>query len=107
MTTLAAGHDFLKCDAPDCDHFEQTPVTIEIVDKPCPKCGANLCTKDDFVTFRAIVAANRAANEVMLREHPNAPLHLMAINVDNGVLKVARGGVVVGKNPFPNKPVQS
>jgi hypothetical protein len=40
--------EFLKCDAAGCDHFELTAITIDVVDKPYPKCGANLCTKEDF-----------------------------------------------------------
>lgn len=98
--------EFLKCDAPDCDHFENTPVTIDIVDKPCPKCGANLCTKADFILYKSVKAVSDAANEVYLRDNPEAPLQLVATNVHDGILRQT-GNTALGINPFPNKPVQS
>lgn len=98
--------EFLKCDAPECDHFEMTPVTIEVVDKPCPKCGANLCTKDDFVLYCTVRAASNAAHEVLLRDHPDTPLTLVATNIHNGAMKQATGPIA-RENPFPNQPVKS
>ena len=94
-------NDFLKCDARGCDHFENIAVTIEVVGKPCPKCGANLCTQEDFVIFKSLVAATRAATEVVLKNDPNAALHLVATNVHNGVIKIAPGKRA-SENPFPN-----
>jgi len=41
----------IKCDNPSCDHFEKdVPFEnySEYVDKPCPKCGENLLTQEDF-----------------------------------------------------------
>jgi hypothetical protein len=100
------GTEFLKCDAPGCDHFEMTPVTIDAVDKPCPKCGANLCTQQDYLDFRTLVAATKAANELLLKVSPSAPLVLAATNVHNGQIH-RKLDPVVGVNPFPNDPVQS
>jgi hypothetical protein len=100
---ITAATEFLKCDAPDCDHFEMTPITVDVVDMPCPKCGANLCTKDDFILFSSIRAASDAARQVLLRDQPDAQLHLVATNVHNGVLRQT-DGPIAGKNPFPNKP---
>lgn len=40
---------FLKCDAPTCDHQEMVAdYGPHLIDKPCPICGANLLTKQDF-----------------------------------------------------------
>ena len=42
-------YEFLKCDAPGCDHrelFEE--LTADLIGKPCPKCGASLLTQHDF-----------------------------------------------------------
>ena len=93
--------DFLKCDAASCDHFELTPVTIEVVDKPCPKCGANLCTAEDFLLFKTLTASTRAANELILRDAPETPLTLVATSVHDGQVKIA-SDVTLGVNPFPN-----
>lgn len=40
---------YLKCDEPDCDHVEyHKKISAEMIGKPCPKCGANLLTEEDF-----------------------------------------------------------
>lgn len=95
--------EFLKCDAAGCDHFELTAITIDVVDKPCPKCGANLCTKEDFVLFKSLSAASDAASAVILRDTPDAQLELVATNIHNGQIKIALGKSA-SENPFPNEP---
>lgn len=97
----AAPGEYLKCDAPDCDHFEMTPVTIEVVDKPCPKCGANLCAAEDFLLFKTLSASSHAARELILRDKPETELTMVATNVHKGQIKIAHGPVA-GVNPFPN-----
>jgi predicted nucleic-acid-binding Zn-ribbon protein len=47
----------LKCDS--CDYIEETEnITIETcskyLNKPCPKCGANLFTEKDYATLKII-----------------------------------------------------
>ena len=40
---------FLKCDAEGCDHLEMTPdYGPHYIGKPCPKCGADLLSQQDF-----------------------------------------------------------
>lgn len=40
---------FLKCDAPGCLHQEPCDaITEQLIGKPCPKCGADLLTREDF-----------------------------------------------------------
>lgn len=45
--------DLVVCDNPNCDfHIPYTEENSDLgcyVDVPCPKCGENLCTKEDFV----------------------------------------------------------
>lgn len=58
--------EFLKCDAADCDHMEVVEtITADMVGKPCPKCGANLLTQNDWdhyeAVFRPYVAALTSA----------------------------------------------
>lgn len=94
--------EFLKCDTPTCDHFEMAPIVVENVGKACPKCGANLLTREDFVTFRAVKASLAAANELALLENPDAPMVLTATHnhgsrISQKVLPDSFQG-----NPFPN-----
>ena len=101
MNDFVGGH-YLKCDAHACDHFEEIPITIDVVGKPCPKCGANLCTEQDFIDFSIVAAASRAAAEVALKNNPDTKFRLVAHNIHDG--KVLRATVVVqGINPFPNE----
>lgn len=47
----------LKCDS--CDHSETVEaLSASLIDKPCPRCGANLLTKADYdaaVKFESLV----------------------------------------------------
>lgn len=45
--------EFLKCDAPTCEHVEQVGIiTEDMVNTPCPVCGANLLTQADWNDWR-------------------------------------------------------
>jgi len=49
---------FLKCDAEGCDHRETVGgLSADLIGKPCPKCGANLLTEEDFRSSQSMVAA--------------------------------------------------
>lgn len=93
--------EFLKCDTPSCDHFEHAPIIVENIGKACPKCSASLLTKEDFVTFRAVLAATRAATEVAQATDPDVPMVLMATHVHGGNVQRKRVDTI-GPNPFPN-----
>jgi ssDNA-binding Zn-finger/Zn-ribbon topoisomerase 1 len=52
--------DLVVCDNPKCDY--KVPLTEEnknellyYVDLPCPKCGQNLCTKEDFIQSEKVM----------------------------------------------------
>lgn len=60
---------FLKCDAPGCDHVENVPaITADHIGMACPKCGANLLTREDFSAFeqhtQMVDAINALAGDV-------------------------------------------
>lgn len=43
---------FLKCDTKGCLHVEMHDKLVkEMVGKPCPQCGSNLLTEDDWLDF--------------------------------------------------------
>lgn len=47
--------EFLKCDAEGCDHVEDVAeITVDMVGKPCPKCGANLLTPEDWTFYSTV-----------------------------------------------------
>jgi len=58
----------IKCDNPECDYkdetakFEDWPLWLN---KPCPKCGANLLTEEDMTTIRFLMGLVDFANQHM------------------------------------------
>lgn len=57
----------IKCDAAGCDYID-TEARLDdysqYLNKPCPKCGANLLTQADLDTTLALVATCRAINSI-------------------------------------------
>ena len=57
----------IKCDNPDCD-FKDDTVSIENykdwLNKPCPKCGQNLLTKEDYNTVQQLLSAIDIVNDL-------------------------------------------
>lgn len=49
----------IKCDNPTCDYISEKNVSIEEakdwIDRPCPKCGANLLTKKSYKTMKRLI----------------------------------------------------
>jgi hypothetical protein len=55
----------LKCDAKDCNHLEEIDAILETdIGKPCPLCGANLLTAEDFAGFMEMVPAIEEARRI-------------------------------------------
>lgn len=80
-------NSFLKCDAAGCDHEEPAAITREHIGKPCPKCGANLLTEEDYL----MGAALQAASDFFSREMPipaDAETQLVSINPHGGEIKI-------------------
>jgi len=57
----------ITCDNPDCN-YEVAPFNnsdkylVYFVDMPCPKCGQNLLTKEDFLKHQQILKAVKFIN---------------------------------------------
>lgn len=56
----------IKCDAEGCDYTEQVAPEdyTKYINKPCPKCGANLLTYDDYMRFKASMDAIDLVNSM-------------------------------------------
>lgn len=65
----------LKCDAAGCGHVETFDGPAENhIDKPCPRCGASLLTREDYEAMVRAMAAVDLVNELF--EIPaDAPEH--------------------------------
>lgn len=58
----------IKCDNPDCDFRNDTIEFIkykEWLNKPCPKCGANLLTQKDLNATRRLIKLSNLFNKLM------------------------------------------
>ena len=57
----------LKCDNPKCDYTDPTVEIKDIekwIDAPCPKCGENLLTKNDYFNAKMTIAAFDFINSI-------------------------------------------
>lgn len=68
MLTLSDG---IKCDNPNCDYTDDS-VTLEqlesFIDKPCPKCGENLLTQQDYDNVIAVLEVQQMLNAMSPEE---------------------------------------
>ena len=77
----------IKCDNPECDYAD-TEVRIEDyndwLNKPCPKCGANLLTQADYNNVQAIILATKWVNDKYVTDEvEEEPMQtIMTINMD-------------------------
>ena len=64
----------LKCDNENCDFTDKNIKSVDYenwIDAPCPKCGENLLTKEDFVNIRTlemVVALTNSMTEEEVNE---------------------------------------
>lgn len=88
-TMRLVGHQ-LQCDAPACDHVEElAEITADLIGKPCPRCGANLLTEEDFIAGRAMLATLEAVAEVLPTSKSKNPEYVrMSINPHAGEVNV-------------------
>lgn len=59
--------NYVKCDADGCNYTEDIPTSNKMTDyinKPCPKCGANLLTYEDYLRYEAAINAVSLINEM-------------------------------------------
>lgn len=50
-SVIEIGHHGLKCDNPKCDYMDESiepAVWDQYINRPCPKCGQNLLTLQDY-----------------------------------------------------------
>jgi len=84
---------FLKCDAPGCDHRENhETLDASMVDKPCPKCGANLLTQADYDVWVALLPQFELLKSLgVLVDAPvgTPPEHAVSFNYHDGRMNIS------------------
>ena len=75
----------IKCDNPNCD-FEDMSVKVEDYDKwlnkPCPQCGENLLTDDDYRNVQFLLGMAELANKIYPKIEDNESIAKATINMD-------------------------
>lgn len=91
----------IMCDNPECV-YENASVThetlIEWIDRPCPNCGQNLLTEEDYLADQQVVAAAEYINSLSDEEYKVVESRLLALNIPNpieGAEKLGNGPAII------------
>lgn len=80
----------IKCDNPKCDFVDKSVKFEDYKDwlnKPCPKCGSNLLTQEDYNNTKILIEVTNAVNNLFGDVSDDLPKSRMKINM-NGTGKV-------------------
>lgn len=80
----------LKCDRPGCPHNESIELSPKLIGKPCPLCGADLLTAEDYAATVSQLELFAALN-IVAKPHAGAKLvegSRISINPHAGVLNI-------------------
>ena len=81
----------LKCDNPECDYVNMDIPRNEYekwVNKPCPKCGENLLTEEDYMKSQFLESLIDMVNEMNLDIDPDEPQATMTVDVHNNKIEI-------------------
>lgn len=88
----------LKCDNPKCDWKDYTISTetySQWINKPCPKCGENLLTQEDFRNSELLLAIahllNSLPKELLAELGSKTPEEVIEVLKNNPMFKDAKG----------------
>lgn len=85
MNSLKINVGGIKCDNKACD-FNDMAVPFEDygkwLNKPCPKCGSNLLTQQDFDILKVLMDVTGIINEVMPEAKEGEELYKMSADFD-------------------------
>lgn len=85
---------YLKCDASDCDVVQTVDaITEDQIGMPCPKCGANLLTREDFEESKGIFAMAEIMQALGLLAEPDsgAKGEPVSLNYHKGETRIKHG----------------
>lgn len=73
---LRVGISGIKCDTPTCDFIDMDVKVEEYpqwLNKPCPKCGANLLTQEDYNTVTVMMDMMKMMNSIFPQVEDSSP----------------------------------
>ena len=81
----------IKCDNPECDYVDENVSYLDYpswVNKPCPKCGENLLTEEDYLKVKSMVDLMDTLNLMDLPFDPDEPMAEAKIDVHNETFEI-------------------
>lgn len=75
----------LQCDNSDCD-FKDMSIKVEEyeqwLNKPCPKCGENLLTEDDYRNAQFLLEMVKVANKIYPKRNDDDAVATMSVKMN-------------------------
>lgn len=81
----------IKCDNPNCDYIKEDVNISEYelwLNKPCPKCGENLLTKEDYDKVQLMLMIVEMANNMDYVSDPDEPKATMSVDIHNEKIEI-------------------
>lgn len=75
----------IRCDNPNCDYEDMTVQMEDYeqwLNKPCPKCGQNLLTEEDYRNTLFLIEMTKVANKIYNPIKDDEEIVNMRINMD-------------------------
>jgi hypothetical protein len=81
----------IQCDNPDCD-FVDANVRIDQyedwLNRPCPKCGSNLLTEEDYAKVQLFMKILGVVDKMDIPKDPDEPQVTMQVDVHNNQMNI-------------------
>ena len=85
----------VECDNPECDYKVKNPTgspfedISSFVNMPCPKCGENLLTKEDYLQslklLKAVIWLNKWFSWILFFSKKNIKSEIISVKCHNGI----------------------
>jgi hypothetical protein len=75
----------IKCDNPSCDYKNEDVSVSDYekwLNKPCPKCGCNLLTQEDYEATMALIALTNTLNDVIPKAEDDEKMATVSIEMN-------------------------
>lgn len=85
----------IKCDNPKCDYKNDNVVVKEYnqwLNKPCPKCGANILTQEDYDNVMMLMSFTDFVNDILPERKDDEKIFEMPV-IMNGTGEIKLGEV--------------
>jgi hypothetical protein len=75
----------IKCDNKDCDYVNEYVSVSDYekwLNKPCPKCGSNLLTQEDYEATKALISLVETLKEIIPKAENDEKMATVSIEMN-------------------------